>query len=100
MTSHGQSSTGVHDLYYDLASVMYHALNGAQTYEQYARDAEQTGDNELAQFFRQAQQQDSQCAQMAMQLLVARGARMTSAYQTGAQTGGTYPQSPSPGQTH
>jgi len=93
-----QADTGVSNVYYNLASVMYHALNGAQTYEQYARDAEQGGDNELAQFFRQAQQHDSQRAQIAMQLLVARGGRMTGAYQTGAQAGGTY--QPGPGQTH
>lgn len=94
----GQSSTGVSNIYYNLASVMYHALNGARTYEQYARDAEQNGDNELAQFFRQVQQHDSQRAQMAMQLLVARGARMTGAYQAGTQAGTTY--QPGPGQTH
>lgn len=93
-----QTNTGVANTHYNLVSVMYHALNGAQTYEHYARDAEQSGDNELAQFFRQAQQHDSQRAQMAMQLLMARGGRMAGAYQTGAQAGSGYQQSP--GQIH
>jgi hypothetical protein len=40
--------TAVPDEIYDIVSVLYHALQGAETYEQYIRDAEQRGDQELA----------------------------------------------------
>ena len=43
--------TGTPDPVYDLISVAYHALQGAETYEQYERDALQQGDQELAEFF-------------------------------------------------
>ena len=50
-------STNTPDKHYDLISVLYHALEGAQTYAQYAEDAGRAGDKELAQFFLQVQQQ-------------------------------------------
>jgi len=40
---------------YDLVSVMYHALQGAETYERYITDARERGDGELADFFRAVQ---------------------------------------------
>ena len=48
-------ATGARDETYDLVSVLYHALQGTQTAMQYVQDAEQEGDQELAQFFREAQ---------------------------------------------
>ena len=39
----------VPDTTYNLISVMYHTLQGCQTYEQYAQDAEQAGQQEIAQ---------------------------------------------------
>jgi hypothetical protein len=54
---------------YDLVSVLYHVLEGAQTYGQYIRDAQQTGDQELVQFFQDVQKQDQQRATRAQQLL-------------------------------
>ena len=36
--------TGTPDPVYDLISVAYHALQGAETYEQYAEDAQAQGD--------------------------------------------------------
>ena len=62
-------STNTPDKYYDLISVLYHALDGAQTYAQYAEDADREGDNELAQFFLQTQQAQISCAEKAKQLL-------------------------------
>jgi len=53
-----QSKTGIRNEYYNLVSILYHALNGAQTYDAYIRDAEQSGDRDLAQFFREVQQED------------------------------------------
>ncbi|HWP45893.1 MAG TPA: hypothetical protein VNM22_01915 [Candidatus Limnocylindrales bacterium] len=64
-----EHGTGTRDELYDLISVLYHILQGAETYLQYIEDAEQTGDNELAQFFREIQQQDRQRADRAKELL-------------------------------
>ena len=57
------------DATYDLISVMYHALQGCEQYEQYARDADQAGQQEIAQFFRDAVQQNERLAQRGQQLL-------------------------------
>ena len=54
---------------YDLISVMYHALQGCEQYEQYAQDAQQVGQQEIAQFFRDAIRQNEQLAQRGQQLL-------------------------------
>jgi rubrerythrin len=67
--SNGEQVTGVRDSVYNLASVFYHAAQGGQVYAKYIEDAEQEGDQELADFFRQVQQEDSQRAQKAKQLL-------------------------------
>jgi hypothetical protein len=50
-----EQATGTPDATYNLVSVLYHALQGAETYRQYIQDAEQAGDPELVQFFRAAQ---------------------------------------------
>ena len=42
--------TGTRDATYDVVSILYHALQGAETYQQYIQDAEQRGDQELGQF--------------------------------------------------
>jgi hypothetical protein len=65
-----RSVTNTSDKQYDLVSVLYHALEGAQTYAQYAEDANRSGDQELAQFFIQTQQNQISCAEKAKQLLV------------------------------
>jgi rubrerythrin len=65
----GESATGISNATYDLVSVLYHALKGGATYDKYIQDAEQEGDQELAQFFRQVQQEDAQRAQQAKSLL-------------------------------
>jgi rubrerythrin len=62
------------DTTYDLISVIYHALQGAETYHTYVRDAETAGDGELAGFFREAQQEQQGMADRAKQLL---GTRMS-----------------------
>jgi rubrerythrin len=65
----GESATGVSNARYNLVSVLYHALEGGATYDKYVQDAEQEGDQELADFFRRVQQQDAQRAQQAKTLL-------------------------------
>lgn len=62
-------STNTPDKDYDLISVIYHALEGAQTYAQYVEDASSVGDTELTQFFLQTQQSQISCADRAKQLL-------------------------------
>jgi hypothetical protein len=62
-----QTSTG--NTYYNLVSVLYHALEAAQTSAAYIQDAEQSGNQQLAQFFRSVQQTANQQADQAKQLL-------------------------------
>lgn len=62
-------TTGTQDPTYDVVSVLYHTLQGAETYEQYIRDAEQSGDQDLVHFFRDVQQQDKQRGDRAKALL-------------------------------
>lgn len=64
-----QSNTGTQDRHYNLISVLYHLLQGAETYDQYIQDAQQCGDNELAEFFRNLKQASSSTAEKAKELL-------------------------------
>jgi hypothetical protein len=75
MTHHEQGLTGTSNQYYNLVSILYHALQGAQTYDSYIKDAEQSGDSELAQFFREVQQEDKRRSEGAKQLLAARASQ-------------------------
>ena len=63
------SPTGTRDKHYDLISVLYHATQGAWNYDQYISDAEEEGDQDLAQFFRDVRQQNADRAQRAKELL-------------------------------
>ena len=76
------STTNTANRDYDLVSVLYHSLEGAQTYECYVKDAEQEGDQELAQFFRQAKQEEVARADKAKMLL---GSRMSQGSQSSQQ---------------
>ncbi|MGZ3581548.1 MAG: hypothetical protein ACXWP6_02255, partial [Ktedonobacterales bacterium] len=67
--SMGQSPTGMSNETYDLVSILYHSLESSSTSDRYIQDAQQAGDNDLARFFQQCQQQDRQRAQQAQQLL-------------------------------
>jgi hypothetical protein len=64
----GQSedATGTRDETYDVISIVYHALQGAENCEIYAEDAE--GD-ELRQFFERAGQQQRQLAEEGKRML-------------------------------
>jgi hypothetical protein len=72
MAQNSSGDTGTRDVTYNLVSVLYHALQGAETYDQYISDAEQRGDQDLAQFFRKAKEEDRQRADQAKQLLASR----------------------------
>jgi hypothetical protein len=65
----GESATGISNARYNLVSVLYHALESGATYDKYIQDAENEGDQELVDFFRQVQQEDAQRAQQAKSLL-------------------------------
>jgi hypothetical protein len=64
--------TGVKDKHYDLISVLYHTLQGAEEIAAYVRDAEQDGDQKVAEYFRSVQEQYRQIAQEGKHLLVQR----------------------------
>lgn len=65
----GEQTTGTRDEQYNLVSVLYHALHGAETIETYILDAEASGDERLAAFFREAQATHRQLAERAKGLL-------------------------------
>ena len=67
MTQRETQQTSVSNQYYDLVSVLYHALEAAQAVSAYLQDAQ--GDQQLTQFFQQVQQQNNSLAQQAQQLL-------------------------------
>lgn len=69
------TATGVSNASFNLVSILYHALQSAQTYDTYIRDAEQMGDTSLAQFLRQIQTEDRNRAQYCMQLLAQRASQ-------------------------
>ncbi len=67
--SQAERATKTPDPIYNLVSVLYHALEGGQVYDQYIRDAEREGDEELVQFFRDVQREDQQRSERAQALL-------------------------------
>jgi rubrerythrin len=69
MAQQSEGNTGTRDVTYNLVSVIYHALQGAENYSVYARDAEQAGDRETALFFQEAHEQERRRADQAKELL-------------------------------
>jgi len=63
MVDYGEQTTGTRDEHYNLVSVLYHALHGAENCGRYASDAEVAGDERLAAFFREAQVVQTQLAE-------------------------------------
>lgn len=70
-----RETTGTGDPTYDLVSVLYHSLQGAETYEFFAADADEAGDGELAEFFRTVQAEERSRADRAKALLAPRLSR-------------------------
>ncbi len=85
----GEQTTGTRDEHYDLVSVLYHALQGADTCNVYALDAEAAGDERLAAFFREASVVQTQLAERAKGMLGI----------TGVPPEGMVAPEPSPGDT-
>jgi len=61
----GEQATGTRDEHYNLISVLYHALHGAENCEIYMAGAEAAGRDELASFFREAQAMHAALAEQA-----------------------------------
>lgn len=74
----GEQTTGTRDEHYNLVSVLYHALQGAENCEIYVADAEAAGRDELAAFFREARSTQSRLAERAKGFLGIRGSVTTS----------------------
>jgi hypothetical protein len=70
--SEGERQTGISNTVYNLVSVFYHAAQGGTVYAKYIEDAEGQGDQELADFFLQVQEEGARRAQRAKELLDAR----------------------------
>jgi hypothetical protein len=98
----GEQTTGTRDEQYNLVSVLYHALQGAETIEAYTLDAEAAGDERLADFFREARATYEQLAERAKGMLgvlevprkpeVAPDAPPEGGISPGAMSGGIPPQ--------
>jgi rubrerythrin len=69
MTQSSTGNTGTRDVIYDLVSVLYHALQGAETYDQYIKDAQQREDQDLVQFFHDTKEEERRRAERVKQLL-------------------------------
>jgi rubrerythrin len=63
------ASTGTSDCVYNLISILDHSLKGTQVYDQYVKDAEAEGNQELASFFRDVQEEDRKRSDRAKKLL-------------------------------
>jgi bacterioferritin (cytochrome b1) len=55
--------TGFDDVTFDLISLQYHALKAGHDYGQYVRDAENAGQDQIAQFFKNVMDEDANRAQ-------------------------------------
>ncbi|MFP5369665.1 MAG: hypothetical protein ACLGI3_02805 [Actinomycetes bacterium] len=55
------------NIVYDLVSIQYHALKGAEVYDRYIEDAHEHDD--VVEFIRQVKQEDDRRAQRAHELL-------------------------------
>ena len=65
----GEQTTGTRDEHYNLVSVLYHALHGAENCETYALDAAAAGRDDLVTFFREVQVVQVGLAERAKELL-------------------------------
>jgi bacterioferritin (cytochrome b1) len=65
--------TGFDDVTFDLVSVQYHSLKAGHDYGQYVRDAENAGQQEIADFFKTVMEEDSQRAHQCHEFLAQLG---------------------------
>ena len=69
ISDNSQGDTGTRDITYDLVSIIYHSLQGAETIAMYIADAEQNKNKDLVQFFRETKEEYERRADRAKQLL-------------------------------
>jgi hypothetical protein len=69
MEDYSERTTGTRDEHYNLVSVLYHALQSADTCDHYAMAAEAAGDERLAGFFRETQSIQTEVAERATEML-------------------------------
>jgi hypothetical protein len=69
--SEATSTTGESDDTYGLISVIYHALQGAETCGKYIEDARRAGNQELLDFFEEAREEQNRRALLGRRLLAA-----------------------------
>lgn len=86
----GEKNTGTRDEHYDLVSVLYHALQGAEACAKYAEDAEASGEQELAEFFKDAREMQVRLAEGAKAML---GIGASGGISPGGISGGVAPPS-------
>ena len=67
-----ECNTGTKNQDYDLISVIYHSLQSAAVCDMYIEDAQNSGEQELTDFFQQVKEQSCQNADRAKQLLAQR----------------------------
>lgn len=65
-------SSPVKDPHYDLISILKASLEMAWTVESYITEAENNGDNELAEWFRKIQQNNLKAGEQGKQMLIER----------------------------
>jgi hypothetical protein len=68
----GESATGERDEHYNVISVLYHALQGAETIQKYVQDARGSSDKELLEFFEETRLEYVARAAQAKELLASR----------------------------
>jgi rubrerythrin len=61
--------TTADDIVYNLISIQYHALKGAQVYDGYAEDARREGHEDVARFIDQCAREDGERAKRCHELL-------------------------------
>jgi hypothetical protein len=69
MAMAGERETGASNVEYNLVSVLYHTLHGAENLTKYEQDAVQAGDHETAQLFREMREADRERGQRLRMLL-------------------------------
>ena len=65
--------TGFDDVTFDLISVQYHSLKAGHDYGQYVRDAQNAGQQEIADFFSSVMAEDSARAEQCHRFLAELG---------------------------
>lgn len=65
-------ATDERDEVYGVVSVLYHALQGAETYTQYIEDARRAGDEDLVEFFEECRDDETERASRAKEFLAMR----------------------------